>query len=234
MVDNAQAEREIFARNFRRLLRERGRTQADVVEALGITASTVSDWANAKKYPRVDKLQRLAGYFGVELWELRESPDGPRGPGGARTSGGVRSPGGTRTSGVRSDMVRIPVVGTVVAGIPTEAVEYVVDWEEIPLDTAHRGDYIGLKVKGASMEPRFLDGDTVIVRRQPDVESGEIAIVFVNGNEATMKRVHKTSEGITLIALNPTVYEPHFYSNRQIAELPVAIYGKVVELRGKL
>lgn len=217
MAANAQAEREIFARNFRRLLSEQGRTQADVVDTLGITASTVSDWANAKKYPRVDKLQLLAAYFGVSLWELREEP-----------------PRARHTGSARSDMVRIPVVGTVVAGIPTEAVEYVVDWEDIPLDTASRGDYIGLKVKGASMEPRFLDGDTVIVRRQPDVESGEIAIVFVNGNEATMKRVHKSAEGITLIALNPTVYEPHFYSNRQIAELPVAIYGKVVELRGKL
>ena len=91
-----------------------------------------------------------------------------------------------------------------------------------------------LKVKGASMEPRFIEGDTVIVRRQPDVESGEIAIVFVNSDEATMKKVLKQLSGITLIALNPAVYEPHFYTNEQIAELPVTIYGKVVELRGKL
>ena len=211
MIDNAQAERNIFAKNFNRLLQQSGKTQSDVVEALGITASTISDWANAKKYPRVDKLQRLAAYFGVHIWELREEP--------RAASASVKT---------------IPVVGTVVAGIPTEAVEYVVDWEDIPLDMAQRGDYIGLKVKGSSMEPRFLDGDTVIVRRQPDVESGEIAIVFVNGDEATMKRVHKSAEGITLIALNPTVYEPHFYSNKQIAQLPVSIYGKVVELRGKL
>ena len=211
MIDNAQAERNIFAKNFNRLLQQSGRTQADVVEALGITASTISDWANAKKYPRVDKLQRLAAYFGVHIWDLREEP--------RAASASVKT---------------IPVVGTVIAGIPTEAVEYVVDWEDIPLDMAQRGDYIGLKVKGSSMEPRFLDGDTVIVRRQPDVESGEIAIVFVNGDEATMKRVHKSADGITLIAPNPTVYEPHFYSNKQIAQLPVSIYGKVVELRGKL
>lgn len=130
--------------------------------------------------------------------------------------------------------VRIPVVGHVVAGIPTEAVEDIVDWEEIPNSMAQRGDYIGLKVKGASMEPRFVEGDTVIVRRQPDVESGEIAVVFVNGDEATMKKVLKQTTGITLVALNPAVYEPHFCTNDQIAELPVTIYGKVVELRGKL
>lgn len=128
---------------------------------------------------------------------------------------------------------RIPVVGRVAAGIPTEAVEDIVDWEEIPNAMAQRGDYIGLKVKGSSMEPRFIEGDTVIVRRQPDVESGEIAIVLVNGDEATMKKVLKQPNGITLIAFNPAVYEPHFYSNEQIEELPVVIYGKVVELRGK-
>ena len=83
------------------------------------------------------------------------------------------------------------------------------------------------------MEPRFIEGDTVIVRRQPDVESGEIAIVLVNGDEATMKKILKQQSGITLIALNPAVYEPHFYTNEQIEELPVVIYGKVVELRGK-
>ncbi len=128
---------------------------------------------------------------------------------------------------------RIPVVGRVAAGIPTEAVEDIVDWEEIPNAMAQRGDYIGLKVKGSSMEPRFIEGDTVIVRRQPDVESGEIAIVLVNGDEATMKKILKQQSGITLIALNPAVYEPHFYTNEQIEELPVVIYGKVVELRGK-
>ena len=135
---------------------------------------------------------------------------------------------------VPSDKIaRIPVVGRVAAGIPTEAVEDIVDWEEIPNAMAQRGDYIGLKVKGSSMEPRFIEGDTVIVRRQPDVESGEIAIVLVNGDEATMKKILKQQSGITLIAFNPAVYEPHFYTNEQIEELPVVIYGKVVELRGK-
>lgn len=209
MTADAQRERERFARNLSSLLAACGKTQSDLAADLGLTPSTVSDWATAKKYPRVDKLTRLAAYFGVPLARLREDPQ-------------------------ENAVQRIPVVGTVVAGIPTQAVQNVIDWEEIPLSMAQRGDYIGLKVRGASMEPRFLEGDTVIVRRQPDVESGEIAIVLVNGDEATMKRVHKSAGGLTLVALNPTVYEPHFYSNRQIAELPVTIYGRVVELRGKM
>lgn len=79
-----------------------------------------------------------------------------------------------------------------------------------------------------------MEGDVVIVRRQDDVESGDVAIVLVNGNEATVKRVKKQEDGITLIATNTSVYEPHYYSNKEIEELPVRILGKVVELRGKL
>ena len=83
------------------------------------------------------------------------------------------------------------------------------------------------------MEPRILEGDVVIVKRQPDVESGKIAVVLVNGNEATLKRVKKQKEGITLIATNISIYEPHFYTNEEIEKLPVQILGEVVELRGK-
>lgn len=130
--------------------------------------------------------------------------------------------------------VRIPVLGRVVAGIPIEAVEEILDYEEITPELAASGEFFALKIRGHSMEPRMMEGDVVIVRRQDDVESGDIAIVLVNGNEATVKRVKKQEDGITLIATNTSVYEPHYYSNKEIEELPVRILGKVVELRGKL
>lgn len=107
-------------------------------------------------------------------------------------------------------------------------------YEEITPDLAKTGEFFALKIRGHSMEPRMMEGDVVIVRRQDDVESGDIAIVLVNGNEATVKRVKKQEDGITLIATNTSVYEPHYYSNKEIEELPVRILGKVVELRGKL
>lgn len=130
--------------------------------------------------------------------------------------------------------VRIPVLGRVVAGIPIEAVEEILDYEEITPELAATGEFFALKIRGHSMEPRMMEGDVVIVRRQDDVESGDVAIVLVNGNEATVKRVKKQEDGITLIANNISVYEPHYYSNKEIEELPVRILGKVVELRGKL
>ena len=185
----------------------RGLTVAELADKAQCLRQTISMYENGKRLPSFEVLEAFADYFNVSLSVLNGEPE--------------------------NCAVRIPVVGHVVAGIPTEAVEDIVDWEEIPRSMSQRGDYIGLKVKGSSMEPRFIEGDTVIVRRQPDVDSGEIAIVFVNGEEATMKKVLKQPTGITLVALNPAVYEPHYYSKEQIDELPITIYGKVVELRGK-
>ena len=127
---------------------------------------------------------------------------------------------------------RIPVYGAVAAGIPLEAIQDIEDYEEITEDMARSGKYAALKIKGNSMLPRFTEGDVVIVRLQDDVDNGDIAIVMVNGDEATCKKIKKTPEGVMLISTNPD-YEPMFYSNQEIADLPVRIWGKVVELRAK-
>lgn len=139
-----------------------------------------------------------------------------------------------KINNTRPKGVQIPVLGRVVAGVPLEAVEEILDYEEITPELAATGEFFALQIRGRSMEPRMLEGDVVIVRRQSDVDSGDIAIVLVNGDEATVKRVSKSDRGITLIATNPNVYEPHFYSSEEINDLPVQILGKVVELRGKL
>ena len=134
----------------------------------------------------------------------------------------------------KTQAVKIPVLGTVVAGLPMEAIENIVDYEEITPALAAQGEFFALRIKGQSMEPRICEGDVVIVKKQEDIESGDTAIVLVNGGEATVKKVKKTEEGIMLIANNMAVYSPHFYSNKDIESLPVQIIGKVVELRGKL
>lgn len=130
--------------------------------------------------------------------------------------------------------VRIPILGRVVAGIPLEAITDIEGYEEITPKMASLGEYFALKIKGHSMEPQILDGDIVICKCQSDVESGNIAIVLVNGDEATCKQIKKSPEGVTLIGFNPLVYPPHFYSNKEIEELPVNVIGKVVELRRSL
>lgn len=109
--------------------------------------------------------------------------------------------------------VRIPVLGRVVAGIPLEAITDIIDYEEIPAQMAKSGTYFALEVKGRSMEPTLHEGDVVIVRQQPEVGNGEIAIVLVNGDEATVKEVKEGPDGLTLIGHNVGVYSPHFYTN---------------------
>lgn len=123
-------------------------------------------------------------------------------------------------------------MGTVQAGLPSTAAENIIDYEEIDEALASAGEFFALQVRGDSMEPKFSQGDVVIVRKQDDADSGDIVVALVNGDEATIKRLKKRPEGILLIANNPT-YEPMFFSNREIRELPVRVIGKVVELRAK-
>lgn len=125
------------------------------------------------------------------------------------------------------------VYGTIPAGIPMECIEDIIDTEEIPADVLRGGkQYFGLKIKGDSMEPDYLDGDVIIFQKQDDCESGDDCVVMVNGNSGTFKRVFKNENGIILQPLN-NKYQPMIYSNEQIETLPVKILGVFEELRRK-
>ncbi len=128
--------------------------------------------------------------------------------------------------------VKIPVLGSVAAGVPIEAIEDIIDYEEISKQLASTGNFFALQIKGDSMSPRICDKDVVIVKQQNEVENGDIAIVLVNGDDATCKKVIKKDTGIMLMPLN-NEFEPMFFGWSEVQNLPVAIIGKVVELRGK-
>ena len=179
---------------------------------LGVTYQTFRAWYSGLNDYFNNKLEQIADLYNVTVDYLlgRVSQDHSEKPHG----------------------VKIPVIGRVQAGIPIDAIEEILDYEEIPEDMAARGEYFGLVIRGDSMLPRMVDGDVIIVRSQPDAESGEIAVVLVNGDDATVKKIKKSENGITLIPLNPA-FDPLYYSNEDIETLPVRILGKVVELRGK-
>ena len=132
------------------------------------------------------------------------------------------------------DMInqRKGVLGRVAAGIPIEAIEEVIDTEEITEEMAAKGEFFGLQIHGKSMEPRMIEGDVVIVMKQDTAETGDIVIVTVNGTDATCKRLKRYRDGIELIPINPS-YDPIFFTNEEVESKPVRIIGKVVELRGK-
>lgn len=201
--------KEIMANNIRFYLSQNGISQTEICQTLGFSMSTFSDWVHARTYPRIDKIELMANYFGIEKSDLVEE----------------------RTKSQRAG-ISVNVLGRVAAGIPINAITEIIDTEEISEDLAKTGDFFALKIKGDSMEPRIYDGDVVIVRQQEDADSGDIVIAMVNGYDATCKRLVKYATSIALVSLN-SKYEPMMFTMEEVESKPVRIIGKVVELRGK-
>jgi len=128
--------------------------------------------------------------------------------------------------------IKIPVLGRIQAGVPIEAVQDILDYEEITPEMASSGEFFALIIKGSSMEPKMSEGDAVIVRKQSDVTSGDTAVVIVNDHDATVKRLIKKENGIMLQATNPA-HEPLYFTQNEIRDLPVVVVGRVMELRAK-
>lgn len=193
-------------------------SQTKLGRELKVHQTAISQWETGRTMPDIETSKALANYFGVSLDYLLGNDT-------------EKIPASNRTG------TKIPVLGNVAAGMPITAIEGADyddpdAWEEIPADMAKSGEYFALRIHGDSMEPRMQNGDVVIVHIQSDVNSGDIAIVRVNGDEATCKKIKKTQQGLMLLSLNPD-YEPIFFTPKEIQSLPVEIIGKVVELRGK-
>lgn len=194
---------------LRELRKQRRLTQTEMAGNMGIAQNTYSYWESGKVKIDNVSLLKLANFFNTTVDDIlgKES--------------------------IRPKGIKIPVLGRVQAGIPVEAVEDIIDYEEITQELAAQGEYFALQIRGDSMEPKISAGDVVIVRKQSDIESGQVGVIIVNGSDATIKRIVKHTEGITLIANNP-IYPPKFYTNNEIVSTPIEIIGKVVELRAKI
>lgn len=200
----------------------RGFRQSDLVERTGISKGALSSYISGRYTPKQNNVYLIAKALDVsEAWLMGADVPIERIDMDASTNDNILKIGKS-----------INVLGRVAAGIPIEAIEEIIDTEEISEDLAKTGEFFGLQIHGDSMEPRFTEGDVVIVRKQDDAESGNIVIATVNGDEATCKRLRKYRDGIELISTNPS-YSPMFYSNEEILKKPVKILGKVVELRAK-
>ena len=213
MTTITQNAKDIVAKNLQILLNRNGKTQVDIIRDCGLSQSSVSDYLTAKKYPRPDKMQILADYFNVLKSQITEEQSE------------------LEHIGLPPTSIRIPVYGTIPAGIPMEAIEDILDTEEIPAAWGRGGkEYFALRVKGKSMEPDYLNNDTVIFLKTPNCDNRDDCCVMVNGNDATFKRVFLRDDGLTLQPLNAT-YEAKFYSRAEVEELPVEILGVAKELR---
>lgn len=219
-----------FAKVLKDLRKKNHYTQDQLAKKLSVSKSTISMYECGARIPTFETMEAIADLFNVDMDVLYSRGTSNATPSSDLAIRMARDPAFAEQ--VRLRGVRVPVYGNVAAGIPIEAITDIEDYEEITQEMAAKGEYAALRIHGDSMEPRMTEGDVVIVRLQETIESGETAIVMINGGDATCKKIMRTDEGIMLISTNPK-YSPMFYSNKQIEELPVRIWGKVVELRAK-
>ena len=204
-----------FAERLRYALSSRGMRPSVLSYKTGLSEATISHYLAGHYEPKTKRVDELAKALHVSTAWL-SGYDVPMEDGSSTLHG-----------------IKIPVLGKVAAGIPITAISDILDYEEISPDMVKDGsEFFALSIKGDSMEPKISEGDVVIVRKQSYCESGQIAIVQINGDEATCKRFVKKNDGVVLQSFNPA-YEPMYYSSEEVRELPVCIIGRVVELRAK-
>ena len=193
-----------------RLRKSHSLSQKELAITLNISASALCQYEKGSRIPSDEVKAQIADFFHVSIDYLLGRP----------------------SNDSISDSLLIPVLGSIPAGIPLEAIEEIVDWEEIPRAMSAGGkEFFALKVSGDSMYPEYLDGDTVILLSQQCCESGDVCAVYVNGYDATLKTVKFGEDGsLSTIPKNPA-YPPRTYTPQEIEELPVSIAGVVVELR---
>ena len=206
----------ILGNRIRHLRESQHLNQIALSKKLHISNATLSQYESGTRIPSDEMKVAIARFFGVSIDYLLGLDQSP-------TLRPLNTP--------LSAGAVIPVLGKVPAGIPIEAVEDIIDEIELTKKmTEDNHDYFALLVSGNSMYPEYMDGDIVIVRRQDTAETGDDVIAYVNGYDATLKRLVRSAKGITLRPLN-TEYKAHTYTNDEIKNLPVQIAGIVVEQR---
>ncbi|PZM62628.1 LexA family transcriptional repressor [Paenibacillus dendritiformis] len=155
-----------------------GWTQEEVAKKLGISKQTYSHYENEKRRPSLDTIRELAAVYQVNIDDIFAEEK-------------------------ISDLVMLPVVGKICCGEGTIAFQEVDGYEPTPKEWLNGGEYFYLRAKGDSMTgARIFDGDLLLIRKQPEVENGEIAAVLID-DEAVLKRVYKVGDQLVLQSENP-------------------------------
>ena len=198
----------MFGEKLKELRKRNGISQQRLADMLNLGQSTIAMWEKGKNSPEYSSLVKIAEIFSVGTDYLT-----------GKTLGKTAH--------------RIPVLGYVRAGVPTEAVEEVLDYEDVVIPESELKDFFALRIKGDSMAPRMVEGDTVIVKKQAEFQSGDICVCLVGSSDATVKKIIKKDTGIILMPLNSN-YEPLFFTPQEVISAPVTIIGKVTELRARM
>ncbi|MCG6183285.1 transcriptional repressor LexA [Anoxybacillus sp. LAT_38] len=168
---------------------KRGMSQEELADLLGTTKQTVSRYETGERKANQDILFKLSEIFNVSIDDFFPSKKE------------------TVLKTVNLTFTKLPIVGTISCGNGVVAYEDIEGYEEVPTSWLNGGEYFFVRAKGDSMiNARIMDGDLLLIRRQEDVESGEIAAVLID-DEIVLKRVYKTNGTIILQSENPK-YQP--------------------------
>lgn len=188
-----------FPSKLRKLRAKMGWTQEELGEKIGVGKSSISEWESGNKFPRMTKVEMLCDLFNVPLEYFTEDEN-------------------DRLTG----MVNIPIYGSVSCGNGTVVFEDLIGYIETPRENVRGGEYFYMRAKGDSMVNAHIpDGALLLVRKQPDVEDGQIAVVAV-GDEVVLKRVFRRDGLVFLQSENPD-YPPIIKSEKD----DVRIVGKL-------
>lgn len=218
-----------FANRLKYIMRIKDIKATELSVKTKIAKSQISHWLSGTYKAKQDSLTVLAEFFDVnEAWLM--GFDVPM----QRVIDNEPVDDNIYYDEIKSPVVRIPILGKVPAGIPIEAIQDILGYEDIPAQLVKNGErYFALKVSGDSMYPEYKSNDVIIVKQQADCNSGDDCVVLVNGYDATFKRIIKETDGIKLKPLNND-FETMKYSNQEIATKPIVIVGVAVEVRRKL
>lgn len=210
MIDRDLPLKKVISDNIKRLMKERGWTQLKTSEMSGISKSTLSDYINCKTLINPGNVEKLAKAFNVKKSDIDpsfnlESED-------------------SKNKGTILNFTKIPIVGTVSCGNGVVAYEDIEGYEDVPSNWLNGGEYFFLRAKGDSMiNARIMDGDLLLIRRQDDVENGEIAVVLID-DEVVLKRIYKTGDNVILQSENPK-YQPIILTKGNMGN--IRIIGKL-------
>ena len=189
----------------------------DVEMVNGLSNGSISKWKVSQ--PRHDNLAKVAEYFDVSVEYLIGTTDERQ---NAKTPQIDLYPLG--------DGVQLPILGVVRAGIGG-----VVQQEQLGTEFATKKAMHGyptdslfyLFVKGGSMYPRIAEGDLALVHKQTSVDSGSLAVVVVDEEEAVCKKVYYGNDWIELMSINPA-FEPRKFVGADVQR--VTVIGKVISV----
>ena len=219
-----------FGKTLKTLRKSRNISATKLSEDLNIHRGSLSNWETGRRTPDSEMLLKIANYFNVSVDYLlgNDTDDTDL----FNLKGDVRFLKKVKDN----EMVKIPVLGAIRAGLPLYADENIIDYEYVHQEELMMGEEtFFLEVKGDSMiNARIYEGDRVRIRKQNHLDNnGDIMAVRVNGDEATLKRVYLQENGIALISENPK-YAPMFYPASEIESGYVEIIGRAMEVKIKL